>query len=162
PEGKEDPAAALRHRRGQRAHARGSRQALRGHPGAHPPDRDEGAAQASSPPPGSCAARLRRELGSSEGGVAPLPNPPKQVAGAQNGTLPYLRTGSQRNPRTATIRAAAPHASIIRSAFPSIPEPLPRGSNAANIACSKWRIGNTRPMRPNTEAESTGKNVPEM
>jgi DNA-directed RNA polymerase sigma subunit (sigma70/sigma32) len=42
---------ALRCRRRQRAHARGSRPELRGHARAHPPDRSQGAAQAPSPVP---------------------------------------------------------------------------------------------------------------
>jgi hypothetical protein len=44
-----EPAPPARRRRRERAHARRGRSELRGHPGAHPPDRGQGARQA--PPP---------------------------------------------------------------------------------------------------------------
>ena len=51
-------AHALRHRHEHRPHAGRSRQAVRRHPRAHPPDRSQGAAQAAPPEPlaNSCAA----------------------------------------------------------------------------------------------------------
>jgi RNA polymerase primary sigma factor len=49
-------AHALRHRHEHRPHARGSRQAVRRHPRAHPPDRGQGAAQAAPPEPFGNAA----------------------------------------------------------------------------------------------------------
>ena len=51
---------ALRRRRRQRAHARGSRPELRGHARAHPADRGQGAAQAAPPVAVAQAARVPR------------------------------------------------------------------------------------------------------
>ena len=51
-------AHALRHRHEHRPHARGSRQAVRRHARAHPPDRGQGAAQAASPAAVGAAAQL--------------------------------------------------------------------------------------------------------
>ena len=56
----DDHQDAVRCRRQKRAHARRGRSALRGHPGAHPPDRGEGAPQAPPPvtqPNPSCVLR---------------------------------------------------------------------------------------------------------
>ena len=53
-------AHALRHRHEHRPHPRGSRQAVRRHPRAHPPDRSQGAAQAAPPEPLGTAAQLPR------------------------------------------------------------------------------------------------------
>ena len=51
-------AHALRHRHEYRPHARGSRQAVRRHARAHPPDRSQGAAQAAPSEPQRAAAQL--------------------------------------------------------------------------------------------------------
>ena len=51
---------ALRRRRRQRAHARGSRPELRGHARAHPPDRGQGAAEAAPSVPEPEASRVSR------------------------------------------------------------------------------------------------------
>ena len=54
----EGAAHAFRHRHEHRPHARRSRQAVRRHPRAHPPDRSQGAAQAASSQPQRAAAQL--------------------------------------------------------------------------------------------------------
>jgi RNA polymerase sigma factor (sigma-70 family) len=51
-------AHALRHRDEHRPHPGGSRQAVRRHPGTHPPDRGQGPAQAAPPVPFRAAAQL--------------------------------------------------------------------------------------------------------
>ncbi len=61
-QGEGDPAAALRHRRGGRAHPRGSRQALRRHARADPADRGQGAPEAASPSAGAQPPGVHREL----------------------------------------------------------------------------------------------------
>ena len=53
-------AHALRHRHEHRPHPGRSRQAVRRHPRAHPPDRGQGAAQAAPPEPLGAAAQLPR------------------------------------------------------------------------------------------------------
>ena len=54
------PVAALRPGRRLQPHARGGRQAVQGHPRAHPPDRGQGAAQDAPPDAHPPAARLLR------------------------------------------------------------------------------------------------------
>jgi len=56
--GSQGAAHALRHRHEHRPHPRGSRQAVRCHPRAYPPDRSEGAAQAASSEPVRAAAQF--------------------------------------------------------------------------------------------------------
>ena len=118
-QGEGDPPAAVRYRRGGRAHPRGGRQALRGHARAHPADRGQGAPQASPPTAGAEPARLHRELavagpvagGPGEGvarppGRTPLPRPPlpPTVGGLfgwrEMGLVdPFTRTARHRPPR---------------------------------------------------------------
>src|SRR5690348_3784430 len=58
PAGSEGAAHAFRHRHEHRPHPRGSRQAVRRHPRADPPDRGEGAAQAAASEPQRAAPQL--------------------------------------------------------------------------------------------------------
>ncbi len=55
------PQDALRPRRRQRAHPRGGRPAVQGHPRAHPPDRGQGPAQAQAPEPQPQAQELHQQ-----------------------------------------------------------------------------------------------------
>ena len=58
--GSQGAAHAFRHRHEHRPHPRGGRQAVRRHPGAHPPDRGQGPAQTAPPQPERVSAQFPR------------------------------------------------------------------------------------------------------